>query len=369
MARRAVARSLWLRSRPRQWVQFNNATSASARCASTGCGRRVKQRGGTRSSDGCRDRTDTVRTRRAARDTRQSSAAPLPTDGVFVVQDEASQLVPTRRRRRNRASACSTCAPRPAERPMLMAATCATRCRSSRATSGRAALALLRDTVRRPACDMPSVVHVPTDGPLPFAARFDRSPCRRARALASARCGATPTSAGVGAKTISLRSPRDQLDLARARRGSVRPGGRLVYATCSSEPEENEMVVAAFSRPERFRLVDLDVRARAAACAGSSISAGSSDAAAGAWSRGLLRGAVIGKPTKTYAATSRASERSWYDIECSMPSRFPRLEPWQVPAAGLRALGGTFLLFFGVADARRAARARGARCPHSSARP
>jgi 16S rRNA (cytosine967-C5)-methyltransferase len=26
----------------------------------------------------------------------------------------------------------------------------------------------------------------------------------------------------------------------------VRPGGRLVYATCSSEPEENEAVVAAF---------------------------------------------------------------------------------------------------------------------------
>jgi 16S rRNA (cytosine967-C5)-methyltransferase len=28
--------------------------------------------------------------------------------------------------------------------------------------------------------------------------------------------------------------------------GSVAPGGRLVYATCSSEPEENEAVVAAF---------------------------------------------------------------------------------------------------------------------------
>ena len=26
----------------------------------------------------------------------------------------------------------------------------------------------------------------------------------------------------------------------------VRPGGRLVYATCSSEPEENELVVSDF---------------------------------------------------------------------------------------------------------------------------
>ena len=27
---------------------------------------------------------------------------------------------------------------------------------------------------------------------------------------------------------------------------AVAPGGRLVYATCSSEPEENEQVVSAF---------------------------------------------------------------------------------------------------------------------------
>ena len=35
-----------------------------------------------------------------------------------------------------------------------------------------------------------------------------------------------------------------QLDLVRRAAAAVRPGGRLVYTTCSTEPEENEQVVA-----------------------------------------------------------------------------------------------------------------------------
>ena len=37
--------------------------------------------------------------------------------------------------------------------------------------------------------------------------------------------------------------------------GIVRPGGRLIYSTCSSEPEENEAIVDAFltARPEFHR--------------------------------------------------------------------------------------------------------------------
>jgi 16S rRNA (cytosine967-C5)-methyltransferase len=39
---------------------------------------------------------------------------------------------------------------------------------------------------------------------------------------------------------------RDQVALLMRAADVVKPGGRLVYATCSSEPEENDAVVAAF---------------------------------------------------------------------------------------------------------------------------
>lgn len=50
---------------------------------------------------------------------------------------------------------------------------------------------------------------------------------------------------------------RQQAILANAGR-VVKPGGRLIYSTCSVEPEENEAVVQDFlQKNERFRLVDL----------------------------------------------------------------------------------------------------------------
>jgi 16S rRNA (cytosine967-C5)-methyltransferase len=46
-----------------------------------------------------------------------------------------------------------------------------------------------------------------------------------------------------------------QLGMLRHTSQVVRPGGRLVYATCSSEPEENEEVVQAFAAESSFRPV------------------------------------------------------------------------------------------------------------------
>jgi 16S rRNA (cytosine967-C5)-methyltransferase len=50
----------------------------------------------------------------------------------------------------------------------------------------------------------------------------------------------------------------DQRQMLRAAADVVRPGGRLVYATCSSEPEENLQVVEAFlAEDARFSLVPI----------------------------------------------------------------------------------------------------------------
>jgi 16S rRNA (cytosine967-C5)-methyltransferase len=51
----------------------------------------------------------------------------------------------------------------------------------------------------------------------------------------------------------------DQRTMLEHAAGAVAPGGRLVYATCSSEPEENDAVVDAFlERHAEFRVVSSD---------------------------------------------------------------------------------------------------------------
>jgi len=51
---------------------------------------------------------------------------------------------------------------------------------------------------------------------------------------------------------------RAQLTMIRNAAAAVRPGGRLIYSTCSSEPEENDGVVETFLAGDSgFSLVDL----------------------------------------------------------------------------------------------------------------
>ncbi len=118
----------------------------------------------------------------------------------------------------------------------------------------RARLALLRTTLAGDQVNA-RVLRLDATHPLPFRPIFDR-------VLVDAPCSGL----GTLRRDPDLKWSRQPADLERlagtarqilARAAEVvRPGGRLLYATCSSEPEENDAVVDAFleSRPD-FALV------------------------------------------------------------------------------------------------------------------
>jgi 16S rRNA (cytosine967-C5)-methyltransferase len=187
-----------------------------------------------------------------------TSGNPLrtPLDGSFFVQDEASQLV------------SAVVAARPGERVLDL---CASPGGKSTAMLGdmndtgvlvacdvRARrVALLRETIRTSGGQAARIARVAPTGMLPFAPAFDR-------VLVDAPCSGL----GTIRRDPDIRWRRAEADLPALAREQfvllcraarvVKPGGRLVYATCSSEPEENEQIVDAFlgAMPE-FALVDL----------------------------------------------------------------------------------------------------------------
>ena len=187
-------------------------------------------------------------TARAAHGLRVIEGRPLSTkafaEGRFVVQDEASQLIGELVVPGAGGTVLDLCASPGGKTLALSAAVgggtvIATDVRPQR-------VRLLAGTLAR--CKVPNVrvVHVPADGPLPFVRdSFEL-------VLIDAPCS------GLGTVRRDpdirwRRTPDDLPAFAAAQRellsraaGLVAPGGRLLYSTCSSEPEENEEVVAAF---------------------------------------------------------------------------------------------------------------------------
>jgi 16S rRNA (cytosine967-C5)-methyltransferase len=116
-------------------------------------------------------------------------------------------------------------------------------------------IALLRDTLTRARLDVP-VVRLDATAPLPFSPVFDcvvvDAPCtglgtlRRDPDLKWARTADEPSTFAAA-----------QVQMLRSAAEVVRPGGRLIYATCSSEPEENDAVVSTFLQVDsRFHAAD-----------------------------------------------------------------------------------------------------------------
>jgi len=184
-------------------------------------------------------------------------------EGLFVVQDEASQLVSEVVNARPGERILDLCAS-PGGKTVAIASDMRDQGLIVACDVRPRRLALLRDTVRASCATRVRIVHLATTGELPFSSRFDR-------VLVDAPCS------GLGTirrdPDIRWRRRPEELgelsrhQLATLTRASslVRHGGRLVYATCSSEPEENEAVVDAFlARDPSFALVDLRTRGPAA---------------------------------------------------------------------------------------------------------
>ena len=164
--------------------------------------------------------------------------------GACVVQDEASQLVALLASPRPGTRVLDACAA-PGGKTTAMAAAMEGRGLLVACDVRRRRIDLLRNTITRTGAANVRVVQADLSAPVPFRASFDT-------VVADVPCS------GLGTlrrdPDIRWRRHEDDLPsfaaaeltmLQRAADG-VAPGGRLVYATCSSEPEENEGIVAAF---------------------------------------------------------------------------------------------------------------------------
>ena len=178
--------------------------------------------------------------------------------GDYVIQDEASQLVAMLAGPTPGARVLDTCAS-PGGKTTAIAATmpegglivaCDVRDRR---------MQLLRRTIEATGAVRVRLVQADLLAPLPFSILFDtvfvdapcsglgilrRDPDIRWRRLASD----LPTFAAAQRRMLTLAAK------------AVAPGGRLVYATCSSEPEENEDIVGWFlDHSPQFRRVPASV--------------------------------------------------------------------------------------------------------------
>lgn len=169
---------------------------------------------------------------------------PLAGAGAFVVQEEGSQLVALLAGARPGERVLDACAS-PGGKATAMAAALAGRGLIVASDVRDRRVNLLAQTVRATGATGIRIVQADATSPLPFRDAFDR-------VLLDAPCSGL----GTLRRDPDLRWRRHEEELPRLATVQLRmleetsrvlrPGGRLIYATCTSEPEENEEVVAAF---------------------------------------------------------------------------------------------------------------------------
>ncbi|PWT88082.1 MAG: 16S rRNA (cytosine(967)-C(5))-methyltransferase RsmB [Blastocatellia bacterium] len=177
----------------------------------------------------------------------------LVASGKIYVQDEASQLVANSVEVQKGDRVLDVCAA-PGGKTTQIAD-----CADNGAFVGAADLSLprltiVRESARRQHLNSVRLVQLDATGSLPFASNcFDR-------VLVDAPCSGTGTLRRnpeirwrITPEDIQILSNRQRVILDNAAR-VLRSGGRLVYSTCSVEPEENEQVVESFlNRHSEFR--------------------------------------------------------------------------------------------------------------------
>lgn len=179
----------------------------------------------------------------------------LAEEGSFFVQDEASQLVGFFANALPGERVFDACAS-PGGKTLQMAATMHERGMIVAGDFRPSRVNLLRKTIASAGARSVRVVQTDLRRPLPFGEAFD---C----VLVDAPCSGL----GTIRRDPEIRWRRTEADLAAYAASQrimideaasvVRTGGRLVYSTCSSEPEENDEVIAAFlTRRDDFVLDD-----------------------------------------------------------------------------------------------------------------
>jgi 16S rRNA (cytosine967-C5)-methyltransferase len=181
---------------------------------------------------------------------------PLAGTGLFFVQDEASQLVSLLAHARPGERILDACAA-PGGKTTAMAAEAGDRASIVAADVRARRMRLLRQTIQVSGSNNIRLLQLDLERPLPFRDPFDV-------VLVDAPCSGL----GTLRRDPDIRWKRQAADLepladAQLRMltnasAVLRAGGRLIYSTCSSEPEENDGVVERFLAAHRaFTAIDL----------------------------------------------------------------------------------------------------------------